>query len=291
MPPAPLDDLAVVPLSALVLHEAVEPRRADAVRVGMRRTGVLNDPIVATPAPDGRWLVLDGAHRTTALAALGVGAAVVQTMRIGGLDGTGERMGGGPAPDGDDAGAVVDAWAHELTGPEATTLLDTRAPRATAGSASAGSAVVAVVEGAGRRVEVIASADLPGRLAAMWDLAGRYTDLRYVRRHPGDPGPAAGAVRVTWAPALPSDLADLADLGATFPAGVSRFIVRGRVLGVRIPLAELARTASGGVRGEAAAVDLLARLRRLPVRLYSEPVWVVESAEPIGLSEDPNRGR
>lgn len=291
MPPSPLETLAVVPLTDLVLHEAVETRRAEAVRTGMERSGVLTDPIVAARAPDGRWLVLDGAHRTTALAALGVSAVVIQPMPVQGLDprsSTAVPVTPVPAADagavgeGGEAGegaAQLAGWAHDVAG------IDPAAFGAGAGTdlaiPAAGTAVVATVEAAGRTVVVRSTADLPSRLAAMWTLAGRYAALPYTRRQPGDPAAGPGTTRITWAPARPADLVGLAELGATFPAGVSRFVVRGRVLGVRVPLAELTAAAPAGVVDQMLADRLLSRLGRLPVRLYQEPVWVVEAAGPV----------
>lgn len=276
----------MVPLSNLVLHEAVETRRAEAVRTGMERSGVLTDPIVAARAPDGRWLVLDGAHRTTALAALGVSAAVIQPMPVLGLDPrsatpvpTAHAGDAGEGGDVGEAAAQLAGWAHDVAG------IDPAEFGAGAGTdlatPAAGTAVVATVEAAGRTVVIRSAADLASRLAAMWTLAGRYAAMPYTRRQPGDPVAGPATTRITWAPARPADLMGLAELGATFPAGVSRFVVRGRVLGVRVPLAELTAAAPAGVVNDVRADRLLSRLGRLPVRLYQEPVWVVEAAGPV----------
>lgn len=311
---SPLESLTVVPLASLVLHEAVEARRADAVRAGMAWSGVLTDPIVAAPAPDGRWLVLDGAHRTTALGALGVSAAVIQPMPVRGMAvreidpgstapgaAGGGATGGGATGDeatGDEAGAQLSGWAHDVAGIDPTLLeeatgrfgwgpVDPSDRYPAGGDRPDGGAVVATVAAAGRTAVIRSASDLPSRLAAMWALAGRYATLPYARRQPGDPA-AVGTTRITWAPPRPADLVGLAGLGATFPAGVSRFIVRGRVLGVRVPLAELVTAAPGGVVDAVLARRLLDRLGRLPVRLYQEPVWVVEAARVVGTSEPPD---
>lgn len=288
MPATPLHSLAVVPVGDLVLHEAVERRRADAVRDGIRRSGVLTDPIVAAPAPDGRWLVLDGAHRTTALAELGLSAALIQVMPVLGLPAA-NPVASPPAglavPD-PRHGARLDAWAHDVAGVDLGQLVGVRTGVERADGAGSDRAVVATVSTVDRVVEVWSAPDLPARLAAMWALARRYAQLPYVRRHPGDPGPTAGSVRVSWASARPEDLVALAATGATFPAGVSRFVVSGRVLGVRVPLAELTAAAPDGVVDEVLADRLLRRLSRLPARLYAEPVWVVESAPPITGAHD-----
>lgn len=274
MPISPLQLLTVVPVADLVLHEAVEPRRAAAVVAGMARSGVLTDPVVAVPGPDGRWLVLDGAHRTTALTTLGVGMALVQRMHLDGLTPV-------PGPDPDATPARVDAWAHDIRDVDPATLLDGAA------GVRGGPAVVATVTGGGRTAVVRSGASLDERLAAMWALARRYDGAEYVRSQHDDPPREGAGVRVSWSPVEAADLLELAARKAEFPAGISRFVLPGRLLGLRVPLADLRRagTASGTV-DPAVAGALLQRLRELPIRHYREPVWVVETSQPAFLTDE-----
>lgn len=309
----PLRSLRVVAVADLVLHEAVEARRAAAVVAGMGLSGVLTDPVVAAPAPDGRWLVLDGAHRTTALGTLGIGFAVVQRMELDGLepvvetaaptvggvsettDGDGGRGGMRAAAPSTGQGGVprstvaqppaarVDSWSHDIRDAHPTVVAAVLA--AGRGDAQAGSAVVATVSVAGTEVAVRSGPALADRLEAMWALADCYAGAEYVRTQHADPAPPGTTVRVSWAPIQVTDLLHLAELGAELPAGVSRFVLPGRLLGLRVPLADLRAAGAAGVVDPVAVRALLRRLDDLPVRHYREPVWVVESSTVAGIDE------
>lgn len=270
---SPLDSLTLVPVADLVLHEAVEPSRARAVASGLDRSGVQTDPVVAAPGPDGRWLVLDGAHRTAGLAGLDIPVAVVQRM---GLLGWSDRAGVAGA---DQPLARLDAWAHDIRGIDVDELL---AGQPAAGAdCRPGELSIATLSAPGREpIRPVSGDGLQDRLAAMWALARRYADHDYVRTHPEDPPPAGTSVRVDWAPIQAADLAELAITGQAFPPGVSRFVVRGRLLGIRVPLSDLRLAAPSGRLDPEVADRLLRRLRGLPVRHYREPVWVVETSQP-----------
>jgi len=272
---SPLRSLRVVAVADLVLHEAVEARRAAAVVAGMGLSGVLTDPVVAAPAPDGRWLVLDGAHRTTALGTLGIEFAMVQRMELDGLE---------PVVDTAAPAARVDSWSHDIRDAHPTVVAAVLAARQR-GDARAGSAVVATVSAAGTEVAVRSGPALSDRLEAMWALADCYAGADYVRTQHADPAPPGTTVRVSWAPIRVTDLLDLAELGAELPAGVSRFVLPGRLLGLRVPLADLRTAGAAGVVDPVAVRALLRRLDGLPVRHYREPVWVVESSTVAGIDD------
>jgi len=272
---SPLRSLRVVAVADLVLHEAVEARRARAVVAGMELSGVLTDPVVAAPAPDGRWLVLDGAHRTTALGTLGIEFAVVQRMELDGLE---------PVVDTATPAARVDSWSHDIRDAHPTVVAAVLAA-GQRGHAEGGSAVVATASAAGTEVGVRSGPALSDRLEAMWALADCYAGADYVRTQHADPAPPGTTVRVSWAPIRVTDLLDLAELGAELPAGVSRFVLPGRLLGLRVPLAELRRAGAAGVVDPVAVRALLRRLDGLPVRHYREPVWVVENSAVAGVDD------
>jgi len=255
---SPLDDLALVSLDELVLHETIEPLRAERVRAEIARAGVLADPVVVTPAGPGRWLVLDGAHRTAALRSLGMRSAVVQVMTL--------------SP----AGAHLDSWAHDL--PVGGVPHDLDAPGPVGGPV--------LVARVGRQapdgtwadgVPVTGPADPVARAAVMSALARRYAGRPYRRAVPGTAVRPGVAARVRWAPWSAEDLLTLITARGTLPAGTTRFVLPGRVLGVRVGLSVLAAEPRGGEDGTGEHAEVVTALRRQTVRTYTEAVHVVEA--------------
>ncbi len=249
---SPLDSLALVALDDLVLHEQIEPARGARLKQEIARSEVLADPIVVTATGSGRWLVLDGAHRTVALRELGLRAAVVQVMAL--------------SP----TGARLDSWSHDLPRDAIPVGLDGPGP-------IGGAALVATVEridGTGRWSDPIAvtGPSEPGSRAMVTTaVARRYAALPYVRAVPGSPAHPGSGARVTWTPWSAADLVHLVEAGITLPPGTTRFVLPGRVLGVRVGLsmlvAEPADVPPGVIEG----------LRGQAVRTYTELVHVVEA--------------
>lgn len=267
MSSSPLDDLAMVALDKLVLHETTESARAQRVCAEIERAGVLADPLVVTPARDGRYLVLDGAHRTAALRSLAMVSVVVQVMP---LSATGARLG---------------SWAHDLPAGQVPRDLAAPAPVggrtlvATVGGPSVDGASLnrasldgASLNGAGEGVPVTGPTEPLARAAAMSAVARRYAGRPYARAIPGTAVRPSVAARVSWAPWSAEDLLTLVVAGGILPAGTTRFVLPGRVLGVRVPL-----TALAAAPGEDGQPGLLDALRRQSVRTYTELVHVVEA--------------
>jgi len=93
-----LPDLRIVPAGAVSLHEDADPARVERLVARLRRDGVLRNPPVAAAAGGG-FVVLDGANRASALAALGAPALAVQVV------------------DYDDPAVRLEVWRHLLVEP------------------------------------------------------------------------------------------------------------------------------------------------------------------------------
>lgn len=91
-----LPNLSVVSLAQLVLHEDADERRVGALAQKLQADGVLKNPPIVAPMADGRFVVLDGANRTSALRLLGVPNVVVQVADYGEV--------------------TLDTWFHLVTG-------------------------------------------------------------------------------------------------------------------------------------------------------------------------------
>lgn len=82
IPPAP--DLRILPLNALVEHEYNDAQRTPPLAKRLEAEGLLKNPPIVAPLDDdansGRFVVLDGANRTTALLYLGYPHVLAQVV-------------------------------------------------------------------------------------------------------------------------------------------------------------------------------------------------------------------
>ena len=249
-----LRDLRLVELGCLILHEAHDEDRLIRLRERMKAEGEQRNPVIVSPHED-RYLVLDGAHRVRALGEIGSPLALVQTVE---------------PPE------KAEGWGHLLRGVEAAELGNLRGIAAFEGP---GHDPLAEVETAGYETVFLSSTEegVQSRVRALWSLQSLYPKGVVVHRVEPD-----GAVSLSEGEALihyrgftPGELAAIVDSGTVLPAGITRFRVRERVLGVRYPLENMA-----GTDVEAQNDRLKEYVRRRwdqgRVRLYGEPVVLFE---------------
>jgi hypothetical protein len=258
----------------LLLHE-----EADAARVGrlvgaLRRDGVLRNPPMVAPLPDGRAVVLDGANRVSALRTLGLPHVVVQPVAYY------------------DSQVTLAVWRHFAAEPVPGTL---RAAAEEAGLGplrpvrdeaeaesrlAEGEGIAAILDarGAGlvpRPGESVAAADMLRRLAAL------YRDGRPVHRI-ADGAPhelrleyGAGAL-VLFRRFGKSEILALATDGGRLPAGITRHVIPGRALRLNTPLAWLAESIDLAVKQAALDAQLRQRWQAHGVRYYAEPTFLFD---------------
>ena len=249
-----LEDLLLVDLGCLILHEAHDEDRLARLRERMEAEREQRNPVIISPHED-RYLVLDGAHRIRALGELGSRFALVQVVE---------------PPE------KAEGWGHLLKGVGRDELDNIEGIELSDGP---GDAPLAEVETAGGETLLLSAKEdgLPGRVRALWDLQSFYPKGVVVRRVEPD-----GAARLSDGEALisyrsftPRDLAEIVDSGTVLPAGITRFRVRERVLGVRYPLDRM-------MEGDPCARN--AELREFVerrweenrIRYYGEPVVLFE---------------
>ena len=118
---------------------------------------------------------------------------------------------------------------------------------------------------------------MQGRVRALWSLQSLYP--KGVVVHRVDPDGAVrfseGKVLVRYKGFTPGELAAVVDSGTVLPAGITRFRVKERVLGVRYPLENMA---GGDVDAQNDKLRQFVRRRwdEGRVRLYGEPVVLFE---------------
>ncbi|HLF01295.1 MAG TPA: hypothetical protein VI547_04925 [Anaerolineales bacterium] len=269
--------LRFVPLDHLLLHEEDDPYRVKRLEVILEREGKLrNPPLVA--AHSDRYIVLDGATRTTALRNMGYRDALVQIVDYG------------------SEAVQVRTWHHVVVGLSHNHLLATLADvdgvtlQPVDGDAAGrmldarqiaaaimmrnGQWFAALIDDA--QADDNRRADLLCRLVAEYRgkaevhrtieldipmLAQEYTDLTAV---------------ITFPIFTPDEISQIAIAGSKVPMGITRHVVVGRALGIDVPLGMLTDAQSLETKNEWLAEQIRERLKANKVRLYQEPVFVFD---------------
>jgi L-serine kinase (ATP) / ParB family transcriptional regulator, heme-responsive regulator len=249
-----LNDLRLVELERLILHEAHDENRLASLRVRIDAEGEQRNPVIVSSQGD-CCLVLDGAHRVRALKDLGCWLVLAQFVEPP------ER---------------AESWAHLLDG---VGLDMVRGVEEIEVSERYTGPPLAEVEIAGGKKIYLRSREegLLAEVRALWALQSLYPEGVVVRRiEPnGRLGLAEGEAMVRYRPFTPGELVEIVRSGAVLPAGITRFHVRERVLDVRYPLEKLHD-------GDAPSrnAELKAFVKRLweenRIRYYEEPVVLFE---------------
>lgn len=258
--------LRLVEIDRLLLHESREPSRLEALRESIDAEGVQSNPVIAAPYGDD-YLVLDGAHRIGALAALGCVSVLVQAVELP------ER---------------AESWTHILEAPGIPEKLtgrlyslesEMKGVELARGARCGGElplGVLAAVETEEGCLALGGVGTVAEQTRALWTLQEAYPEEVAVRRVvPGEPvEPSESRVAVYHRRFTLEDLGEVVRGGEKLPAGVTRFSVPERILGVRLPLDYMrGNPEKGDQRLERFVKELLERRR---VRRYDEPVVLFE---------------
>jgi len=249
-----LEDLLLLDLGCLILHEAHDEDRLVSLRERIEAEREQHNPVIVSPHED-RYLVLDGAHRVRALGELGSRFALVQTVE---------------PPE------KAEGWGHLLNGVGRAELDNIEGIDV---SDRLGGAPLAEVETAGGETFLLSSKEdgLRGRVRALWDLRSFYPKGVVVRRVEPDGRVrlSGGEALIRYQPFTPGELAEIVYSGSVLPAGITRFRIQERVLGVRYPLD---RMMEGDPRARNAELRefVESRWEENRVRYYGEPVVLFE---------------
>jgi hypothetical protein len=170
----------------------------------------------------------------------------------------------------------AESWAHLLDGVGLDKL---RGVEGIEVSERQGGARLAEVEVAGGRRIFLRSREegLLAEVRALWALQALYPEGVVVRRVEanGRLRPAEGEAIVRYRPFASEELVEIVRSGAVLPAGITRFRVRERVLGVRYPLEKIKDGDATSRNAELRAfVERLWEENR--IRYYEEPIVLFE---------------
>lgn len=252
---SPLGDLRVVPLEFLILHEAHDQNRLDSLRARIEKEDVQRNPVIASPHHD-RYLVLDGVHRIHTLRELGCQLILLQLV---------------------DPPERAESWAHLIRNVDTKGVLD-HLEEIEVSEKPDGEWLAMVETGEGMRQFVrVREGGLVEEVRAMWELQSLYPEDEPVRRIAPDSRftLSNGETLIHYRSFTPEDLAEIVRAGEVLPAGITRFQVKERVLGVRFPLEKLK---DGEPQARNAELEEMVRVlwEANRIRHYDEPVVLFE---------------
>lgn len=269
--------LRFVGLDQMLLHEEDDPYRVKRLSLALRHDGRLrNPPIVAEI--EGRYVVLDGATRTTALREMGYRDVLVQIVDYA-----------------SDA-VQVGTWYHLLVGLPHTHLLAclSDVDGVTLQPVDADTAcrllgtpgiLACVVMRNGQWFAALCNAARPTnsqRAGLLCQLVAEYRGKAEVHRTVEvdlptqiSEYPDLSAI-VTFPIFTPAEIADVANGGAKLPMGITRHLVAGRALGLDVSLAMLTAEQTLETKNAWLNDQIARRLKANKVRLYQEPVFVFD---------------
>lgn len=249
-----LDDLRVVPLECLILHEAHDARRLASLRERIAAEGVQRNPVIVAPH-ETNYLVLDGAHRVHAMREIGCRLILVQVV---------------------EPPSAAESWGHLIHGVEIPKL---RNVDSAVVSDEAGDSPVATVQMAGGATVYIGAREtgLGGVVRALWSMQELYSNGDVVRRVDPD-GPVEigeGEALIHYRTFTVEELVEIVRCGTVLPAGITRFRLRERVLGVRFPLEHM-RDGDAEAGNKELRRFVEEQWKQNRIRYYGEPVVLFE---------------
>jgi hypothetical protein len=271
-----LPDLRFVPVDAIFAHEWHDEQRSRPLVARLRESGVLSNPPIVTQVGDGhrvepRYVVLDGANRSTAARAAGWPHIVVQVVRY------------------ETPSVHLHTWYHALTA-DARDVLERALPAIPGLAAGRESRLHARAMLARREAlaAVMLDDDLALVLAGGRTLRERNALLNRVVHVYQDRVPYVRVATDSLAQARkehpeisalvvfprydPSEVIELAGSGEHLPAGITRHLIQWRALRINIPI-ELCEDATRTLDQKNAWLRewMDQRLLHRRVRFYEEP--------------------
>lgn len=276
---ATLPRLEFLPVNALLIHEKHDDQRTRPLILRFRASNVFRNPPIVSPLLDGtgRYMVLDGANRTTALQEMGYPHVLAQVVEP------------------HDPGLQLQTWNHviweynperfldrlaTIPGVEMLPLLDPNPPPA---SLQEGEALVIIQSSLGQAFHLVAkNSDLFERVSKLNAIANSYrdrarldrTNVRDIRFFEHIYPQLCGLV--IFPVFEVDDLLKLVGAGHLLPAGITRFMIAPRALHLNYPLEALAADRSIEDKNNELRLWLQERIAQKGVRYYAEPTFLFD---------------
>ncbi|MEX2280840.1 MAG: NAD(P)-dependent oxidoreductase [Acidimicrobiia bacterium] len=264
--------LRFVPLDQVVPHEATDPRRSARLAESIAEEQILRNPPIVAAVGD-RYVVLDGATRTDALRTMGIPHVVVQDVGV-------------------DGGLGLETWHHVIRSVDGSTLrrILSAIPEIVITECDPDEAADRVIESGAlcsvRFFEgdalVLSSSGGANRFDALASISDTYTANAVISRTlERDVSKVAawypdGVALVEYPEFTVEQVLLAARSGRLLPAGVTRFLVPGRVLRLELPLAMLSDPRDLDAKNRWLHDHLSEKQRHGKIRYYREPVYLLD---------------
>ena len=266
--------LRVVPMDKVMPHEHYDQKRVDRLAGRLEQDGVLGNPPVVVESEDGRYIVLDGATRTTALKQLGYKHGIVQVIST-------------------EDGLGLHTWYHVICQIDVAVLLEllqgltnitmeeTDMDRASDEMFEYGG--LCYIQTVDNRVFLIYPAQGVNRLEALNQFTEAYIEAGYVDRTLNSniislKNEYEDLAAVVIFPEYTVNQVMQATLssGRLFPAGITRFIIPGRILRLNADLSVIKSELSLREKNRWLHQLLVEKQGKGGIRYYGEPVYLLD---------------
>jgi hypothetical protein len=242
--------VSLISLRDIVEHEATESPRTDKLISAIRQDRAIRNPLCVLDSPNKKYLLLDGANRLRALKALGATFACAQIVT--------------------DQEIVLDSWEHLIEENGFAAALSDR-PEWVWEPLSNNHFQLEAIRQGGTLFGALRSGDTSWHdVREFLSACARYSPIeRQLRGMRATP--ETGTVLVRFPSFNIGDVVLAGERGYLFPSGVTRFLIRDRVLNLMVPLDFLLSKTMDPVRWRG---FVNCRLNR--ARSYQESVLLIE---------------
>jgi hypothetical protein len=275
---AEIPTLTFLPVEALIIHERHDDQRTRPLILRIRNSGVFRNPPIVSPVQEGsgRYMVLDGANRTTALQEMGFQHILVQVVQP------------------DHPGLTLQNWNHvvwELSPdrfisgirnlPGIHMVPEHDPDRDPVLFSDCGLALVRSCNGHTYGLCTTAD-DLETRVEQLNLIVDSYKDRARLDRTSSRDVNLLGQIYPQFSGLVIfphfkiEDVMQLAAEGYLLPSGLTRFTISPRALHLNYPLEELASDAPLEVKNQRLHKWLQERLERKSVRYYAEATFLFD---------------
>ncbi len=267
-------DLRIVPADSIVLHEEVDSRRVMPLVQKFRQDGILKNPPIVAPLPNSdRFVLLDGANRTTALWKMDAPHHLVQVVAYDEVE--------------------LDTWAHLIVGGLTEKEFETRRKETgleltytdldTAHYQLRYRKISAILSSpAGEICTLGHGSDLTTEAAELCQLVNIYSGLSAIHRVKTNslselmPHYSNITALIHFPCYTPADIVALAHNGDKLPTGITRHIIPRRALRVNLPISILMKPQSAAAKQQWLTDWLTEKLTQRQVRFYQESTFLFD---------------
>lgn len=214
-----LSTLMLVDSEQIIVHERFEPKRLRRTVQSIRKDGVVKNSIMAIQM-DGQYFVIDGTHRVNALKQLGCRRVPVQVV--------------------DQNQYKLEFWSHLVLYGEWIERLRNHPELIWKTDCEMGQPIASLVDNLGKTHYLFhrEKSSVLDYLDAWHEIVSSYSETQDVIRLAESEGsvPEKGYVLLRFPKYDFKQIRDIVNQGKIIPAGITRFIVDGRLLNLNIPL-------------------------------------------------------